>query len=76
LNVDAKGAIYLLGCKSDLPLEVSEVEVMAFAEKERLAYFKCSAKENIGVRESFKIIVEEVASEILKKPEAVAKVKI
>lgn len=42
----------------------------------RLPYFACSAKEDIGVKECFKTIVEEVVCEILKNPEVVAKVRI
>ena len=56
---DVQGQIYLVGCKSDLDTVVPTDEILTFAEAFNLSYVQTSAKENIGVNETFQRIIEE-----------------
>jgi hypothetical protein len=54
-----QGAIYLVGCKSDLDIEVPTDKILAFAEANKVSYIQTSAKDDVGVGEAFRRIVEE-----------------
>jgi len=48
-----------MGCKSDLDTEVPTDEILSFAETYNANYIQTSAKDNTGVNEAFRKIVEE-----------------
>lgn len=58
-NFDVQGQVYLIGCKSDLDIEVPTDEILIFAEANRLSYAQTSAKDSVGVNDTFKKIVED-----------------
>jgi GTPase SAR1 family protein len=58
-DFDVQGAVYLVGCKSDLDIEVPTDEILTFAEAYQVSYIQTSAKENVGVGEGFRKIVED-----------------
>ena len=58
---DVQGQIYLIGCKSDLDANVPTDEILIFAQAYQVKYLQTSAKDNVGVSEAFRQIVEEAA---------------
>ena len=58
-DFDVQGAVFLVGCKSDLDTEVPTDEILSFAETYNANYIQTSAKDNIGVNDAFRKIVEE-----------------
>jgi GTPase SAR1 family protein len=58
-DFDVQGAVYLVGCKSDLDTEVPTDEILSFAETYKASYIQTSAKDNVGVSEAFRKIIEE-----------------
>lgn len=51
-----KDNMILIGCKSDLEIEVPTDEILLFAEKHGVGYYQTSAKENEGVNDAFRSI--------------------
>lgn len=51
--------VYLIGCKSDLDIEIPTDEILTFAEAYQASYLQTSSKENVGVNESLKKIIED-----------------
>ncbi len=49
----------MVGCKSDLEIEVPTDEILSFAAAYQVNYIQTSAKDNVGVGEGFQKIVEE-----------------
>jgi hypothetical protein len=58
-NFDVQGQVYLVGCKSDVDIEVPTDEILIFAEGYGVSYLQTSAKDNVGVHEAFTKIVED-----------------
>ena len=58
-NFDVQGQVYLVGCKSDLDIEVPTDEILNFAEAAQVGYIQTSAKDAEGVSDGFRKIVEE-----------------
>ena len=56
---DIQAPIYLVGCKSDLDIEIATDEILTFAEAYQVNYLQTSAKDNIGVNDAFKKIIED-----------------
>ena len=59
-----KGKIVVLGAKSDLKSrrEVSYEEAEEYCNINNLRYLECSAKDNINIDESFKVLLEEIVN--------------
>ncbi len=53
-----QGLIYLVGCKSDLDIQVPTDEILTFAELYQVSYVQTSSKDNVGVRDAFQRIIE------------------
>ena len=75
IKFDVQGQIYLVGCKSDLDIEVPTDEILIFAEAYGVKYLQTSAKESIGVEDAFQQVIEEAAqakliSMAFEKPDA------
>ena len=51
----------MIGCKSDLDANVPTDEILIFAQAYQVKYLQTSAKDNVGVSEAFRQIVEEAA---------------
>lgn len=47
-----------MGCKSDLDIQVPTDEILTFAEAYGANYIQTSAKENIGVEDGFRKVIE------------------
>lgn len=56
-DFDVQGGVYLVGCKSDLDIEVPTDEILSFAEAYKVSYIQTSAKEDVGVNEGFRKII-------------------
>ena len=50
-NTGNVGSMFLVGCKSDLKQQVSDEDIKAFAEKNKLEYFATSAKDKANTSE-------------------------
>ena len=59
-----KGKIVVVGAKSDLKSrrEVSYEEAEEYCNINNLRYLECSAKDNINIDESFKVLLEEIVN--------------
>lgn len=58
-DFDVQGLVYLVGCKSDLDIEVPTDEILTFAEAYQVNYIQTSAKDDVGVSEGFRKIIED-----------------
>lgn len=72
--------IILIGNKSDLPREISEIDAKKFADERNLIYFETSAKKNININESFdrmcNILVKKHAELNKNKKQDISKINI
>ena len=59
-----KGKIVVVGAKSDLTSrrEVSYEEAKEYCNTNNLLYLECSAKDNINIDETFKMLLEEIVN--------------
>lgn len=59
-----KGKIVVVGAKSDMKSrrEVSYEEAEEYCNINNLRYLECSAKDNINIDESFKVLLEEIVN--------------
>ena len=55
--------VILVGCKTDLPVIVSEEEINLFAQKHNLKYYSCSSKNNLGVDHIFNDLIKNLIKE-------------
>ena len=55
----------LVGCKSDLDINVATDEILLFAEEYKINYYQTSAKENEGVNSMFHQIMIQLAQKKL-----------
>lgn len=50
-------AMFLIGCKSDLDVEVATDEILLYAERKKVHYYQTSALTGEGVHEAFQNIM-------------------
>lgn len=58
--------MFLLGCKSDLDMEVATDEILLFAQQNGIEYHQTSSLLNEGVNEAFKSIMINCAQKEIK----------
>jgi small GTP-binding protein len=58
----------IIGNKIDLPREVSKEEAQKFAKNSGVVYFEASAKDNIGIIDSIRFIIEDILRDKIMPP--------